>query len=43
MLIEHAIKQRNSAEGKENGAETIVISDEWWNKLHALPFVSRKY
>ena len=43
MLIEHAIKQRNSAEGKEKGAETIVISEEWWNKLHALPFVSRKY
>ncbi len=26
-----------------DGADAIVISDEWWEKLTALPFVSRKY
>ena len=25
------------------GGDAIEISDEWWEKLTAMPFVSRKY
>ncbi len=27
---------------EDNEGETIEISDEWWEKLTAMPFVSRK-
>ncbi len=26
-----------------DGADAIEISDEWWDKLTAMPFISRKY
>ncbi len=26
----------------EDGGDAIEISEEWWNKLTAMPFVSRK-
>ena len=42
-LIEHANQQRMTVQEDGDGADAIVISDEWWEKLTALPFVSRKY
>ena len=42
-LIVHANKQRMTAQEAGDGANTIEISEEWWDKLTALPFVSRKY
>ena len=26
-----------------DGGDAIEISDEWWDKLTAMPFISRKY
>ena len=38
-LIEHANAQRMTVQ--EDGADAIEISEEWWQKLTALPFVSQ--
>jgi len=38
-LIEHANAQRMTVQ--EDGADAIEISEEWWRKLNALPFVSQ--
>ena len=32
-----------TAQEAGDGADAIEISEEWWDKLTALPFVSRKY
>ena len=42
LLVEHAMKQRNTSESKEKQAETIAISEEWWDRLHLIPFISCK-
>ena len=41
-VIKHASDQRMSAQEKPDYGETIEISDKWWNRLNALPFVSCK-
>ena len=38
-LIEHANAQRMTVQ--QDGADAIEISEEWWQKLTALPFVSQ--
>ena len=38
-LIEHANAQRMTVQ--EDEADAIEISEEWWQKLNALPFVSQ--
>ena len=40
-LIEHANAQRMTLQEDADGADAIEISDEWWKKLNALPFVSQ--
>ena len=40
-LIEHANAQRMTVQQDGDGADAIEISDEWWRKLNALPFVSQ--
>ena len=40
-LIGHANAQRNTLQEDADGADAIEISEEWWNKLNALPFVSQ--
>ena len=40
-LIEHANAQRMTLQEDADGADAIEISDEWWRKLNALPFVSQ--
>ena len=40
QLIEHANAQRMTVQQDGNGADAIEISDDWWRKLNALPFVS---
>ena len=40
-LIEHANAQRMTLQDNADGADAIEISDEWWRKLNALPFVSQ--
>ena len=42
QLIRHANSQRNAAEGEARAKEVIEISDAWWEKLNAMPFVSCK-
>ena len=32
-----------TAQQEGEGKDTIEISEEWWNKLNAMPFVSRKF
>ena len=41
QLIAHANAQRMTLQEKADGADAIEISDEWWQKLNALPFVSQ--
>ena len=41
-LIKHAHEQRNSAAQEEEPAQNVVVTEEWWHKLNAIPFVSRK-
>ena len=40
-LIQHATAQRRTAQEAGDGADAIEISEEWWAKLTALPFVSQ--
>ena len=40
-LIGHANAQRNTVQEDGDGADAIEISEEWWQKLNALPFVSQ--
>ena len=40
-LIQHANEQRMTAQEAGDGADAIEISEEWWDKLTALPFVSQ--
>ncbi len=40
-LIGHANAQRNTVQEDGDGADAIEISEEWWEKLTALPFVSQ--
>ena len=40
-LIKHANAQRNTVQEDGDGADAIEISEEWWQKLNALPFVSQ--
>ncbi len=40
-LIEHANAQRMTVQEDGDGADAIEISEEWWAKLTALPFVSQ--
>ena len=42
QLIKHAHEQRNSPAIQARAIETIEISDEWWNQLNSVPFISRK-
>ena len=40
-LLEHANQQRMTVQ-EDSDADAIEISDEWWEKLTAMPFVSCK-
>jgi hypothetical protein len=42
-LIKHAGEQRNTAQEGEQMDKAIEITDEWWDQLNSLPFISRKY
>lgn len=42
-LIKHAQDQRNESEAMAKQKETIEISDDWWNILNSVPFVSCKH
>ena len=41
-LVKHANDQRNSAAADARAIETIEISDDWWEQLNAVPFISCK-
>lgn len=41
-LLRHANKQRNDAATEALAKETIEISDDWWELLNSVPFISRK-
>ena len=41
-LVKHANVQRNSAAADARAIETIEISDDWWEQLNAVPFISCK-
>ena len=40
-LIAHANAQRMTLQEDADGADAIEVSEEWWQKLNALPFVSQ--
>ena len=41
-LIRHASDQRNESQSMAKAKETIEITDDWWNILNSVPFVSFK-
>ena len=41
-MIAHANKMRYAAEGKGQEEDAIEVTEEWWDRLHALPFISGK-
>ena len=41
-LIRHASDQRNESQATAKAKETIEITDDWWNILNSVPFVSCK-
>ena len=41
QLIQHANAQRMTLQEDADGADAIEVSEEWWQKLNALPFVSQ--
>ena len=43
QLLEHANKQRMSAEGQGQQTEAIQISQYWEEQLKAMPYLSSKY
>ena len=42
QIIQHAQNQRMAAQAEAKARETIEISDDWWEALNAVPFVSFK-
>ena len=41
-LIKHANEQRNSVTNNAIAKEMIEVSDDWWNALNMVPFISCK-
>ena len=41
-LITHANDQRNSVSNEAIAREAIEVTDDWWNALNSVPFISRK-
>ena len=41
-LIKHANDQRNSVSNEAIAREAIEVSDDWWDALNSVPFISRK-
>ena len=42
QIIQHAHNQRMDVQAEAKARETIEISDDWWEALNAVPFVSCK-
>ena len=42
QIIQHAHNQRMAVQTEAKARETIEISDDWWEALNAVPFVSCK-
>ena len=42
-MIDHANKQRMTAEGEAGQRESIKISQFWEEQLKAMPYISRMY
>lgn len=41
-LIKHAKEQRVSASSQSMAGQAVEITDEWWDKLNSLPYISCK-
>ena len=41
-LIKHAKEQRTTASSQSMASQTIEITDEWWDKLNSMPYISCK-
>ena len=41
-LIKHANLQRTTAKNEAQAIQTIEVTDEWYQKLQSIPFISRK-
>ena len=41
-LVNHANEQRNSVSNEAIAKEAIEVSDDLWNALNSVPFISRK-
>ena len=42
QIIRHANEQRNSVSNDAIAKEAIEVSDDWWEALNAVPFISCK-
>ena len=43
QLVDHANALRMTAQEDGDGVDAIEITDEWWEKLQAKPFISCKF
>ena len=41
-LVKHANELRNAASKQQEAEKVVEITDEWWQKLNAVPFISSK-
>ena len=42
-LIKHANELRHSAKADKQAEQVIAVTEEWWEKLNELPFISCKF
>ena len=42
-LIQRASNNRNTASSLSDDRGVVKVSEEWWQKLNAMPYVSSKY
>ena len=41
-LIAHANKSRFAPKAEQNENKTVTVTEEWWENLNSLPFLSSK-
>ena len=41
-LVRNAIEQRNTAQAQQEAEQVMQVTEGWWEKLNAVPFISCK-
>ncbi len=43
QLLKHANELRNDAKKQGEADRVVEVTEEWWDKLNSLPYISRKF